>query len=181
MIIENSQRFSPRLTRADLFTRSVMRLKVTDLVRQTVHYLGDLEHIADVQIWIGFEESGLIKERPLQLTLKSQSCRFGGSRWWAACPRCRKYAAILYLADGFVACRKCHRLKYLSQVCSDAPRLMNHYARLREDIDRRPGPRPKRYWRYLAKEDFYVRKVMDEMKKWAASKPFRAAGSKQAF
>lgn len=175
MIVENSQRFSPRLTRSHFFTRPVTCLRVTDLVRQTVQYLGDVEQMAAVQIWIGFEESGVIQERPLQLTLKSRPCRFGGSRWWAACPRCRRYVAILYLADDFVACRKCHRLKYLSQVCSDAPRLMNHYARLREDIDRRPGPRPKRYWRYLAKEDFYVRKVMEGMKKWGASKSFRPA------
>jgi hypothetical protein len=85
MIVENSQRFSPPMTRSDLFTRSVMRLKVTDLVRQMLQYLGDGERIAAVQIWIGFEESGGMLERPAQLTLKSQPCRFGGSRW-LTCP-----------------------------------------------------------------------------------------------
>jgi len=43
---------------------------------------------------------------------------------------------------------------------------MNHYARLREELERKPGPKPKRYWRYLAKEDFYVRRVMEGLRKW---------------
>ncbi len=46
---------------------------------------------------------------------------------------------------------------------------MHHYARLCEEIENRPGPKPRRYWRYLAKEDFYVTQVTDGLIKWAVN------------
>lgn len=167
-IVENSQTFSPQLRQVYVFTQSVQGLSITDLVRQLGMHLRGPHEIASRAIYIGTETADDQTPSHLRLHLKRRACRFGGFRWWAACPRCRKSVALLYFADAVIACRKCHGLKYLSQMCSDAPRLMHHYARLREDIDRRPGPKPKRYWRYLTKEDFYVRKVMIGMHKWAA-------------
>jgi len=41
-------------------------------------------------------------------------CRFGGSRPWFACPRCKRRAAILYLW-GWPSCRTCARMAYPSQ------------------------------------------------------------------
>lgn len=163
MIVENHQSFSPRLTRSDLFTRPVQGLCIQDTLRQAVARLRHNEDLTSRTIWIGIEG---VSGHKLRLILKRQPCRFGGYRWWAACPRCQRYAAVLYFVDGRVACRICHRLKYMSHVCSNAPRLMHHYARLREALEHRPGPKSRRYWTYLAKEDFNVRRVTEGLQKW---------------
>jgi hypothetical protein len=42
-------------------------------------------------------------------------CHFGGNRPWFLCPVCGHRAALLYGADEFFKCRRCHKLAYASQ------------------------------------------------------------------
>jgi hypothetical protein len=157
-----SQSFSPGLKTAELFTRRVQFIRVTDLIRKITGHMSTPEDILSTAISITFSDSS---EGSIRLNFKREACRFGGYRWWAACPICNKFVASLYWAKDRVACRKCQGLKYMSQVCSNAPKLMHHYARLRERFESKPGPKPDRYWRYLAKEDQYVDQVMEKLSK----------------
>ncbi len=162
MIVENSKGFSPQLIRSELFTRPVEGLDIHEVVRQIVERFGHDDELASRPFWIGIEG---MPSTIMRLMLKRRSCRFGGYRWSAICPRRMKNVAKLYLVNYRLACRSCHRLKYMSHICSDAPRLMHHYAHLRERFESRPGPKPRRYWQYLAKEDFYVRRVIEGLQK----------------
>jgi len=160
MISGNSQSFSVPLSRAELFTRKVPALRIQALVAEVAQRVGGMEQILSgaVTLRIGGAQEGCPVD--IKLCLLAQPCRFGGHRWWATCPGCRRRVAILYLVGGSLPCRKCQGLKYLSKTCSDVPRLMHHYARLREELERRPGPKPRRYWQYLKKENRYTEQVI---------------------
>ena len=55
----------------------------------------------------------------------------GGTRWWFACPRCRRRVRKLYLASTPVfACRNCHHLRYASQSENQADRLLRRANKL---------------------------------------------------
>lgn len=171
-----SQRFSPKLITTELFTHRVQFIRVTDLIRTITSYVVAPEEILSTSFSITFADTS---EGSIRLKFKRQPCRFGGYRWWIACPVCRKYVVTLYHAKDRVACRKCHGLRYISQTFSNAPKLMHHYARLRESLESRPGPKPNRYWKYLAKEDKYMAQVMAGLlkhrKRLAMRKPWLAS------
>jgi hypothetical protein len=46
--------------------------------------------------------------------LESTRMYFGGRRLWFRCPRCEGRCRVLY-GTWRIACRRCHRLRYLSQ------------------------------------------------------------------
>jgi hypothetical protein len=46
--------------------------------------------------------------------LESRRMYFGGRRLWFRCPRCEGRCRVLY-GTWRIACRRCHRLRYLSQ------------------------------------------------------------------
>jgi hypothetical protein len=46
--------------------------------------------------------------------LESTGMHFGGRRLWFRCPRCDRRCRVLY-GTWRIACRRCHRLRYLSQ------------------------------------------------------------------
>jgi len=89
-------------------------------------------------------------------------CGFGGTRPWFRCDRCRRRAAILYLATGSgFACRRCLGLAYRSQSATAANRAISKARKLRERLgggpsvlDPLPGKPPRMhrqtYWRRLA-------------------------------
>lgn len=56
----------------------------------------------------------------LSTTLHAVPCRFGGVRWWWACPDCGGRRAYLYLQAGRWSCRECLGLTY--QSCQDSRR-----------------------------------------------------------
>lgn len=82
--------------------------------------------------------------------------RFGGYRWWWACPGCQTLRAVLYLPPGPALrfrCRVCHRLRYPTQRLdrnaraawrvSLCARRAGGVAPLPEDGASWPPPRPK--------------------------------------
>ena len=160
MISGNTQSFSAPLSKAELFTRKVPALRIQALLAEVSQRVGGTEQILSgaVTLRSGRSQEGCPCD--IELCLLAQPCRFGGHRWWTICPGRRRRVAILYLVGGSLACRTCQGLKYLSKTCSDAPRLMHHYARLREQLARRPGPKPRRYWHYLKKESQYTEQVI---------------------
>ena len=50
------------------------------------------------------------------IPLQSTRPHFGGSRWWFACPGCKKRCKKLYMPPGKCefGCRLCHNLTYIS-------------------------------------------------------------------
>ena len=61
--------------------------------------------------------------------------RFGGRRVWALCPRCSRRCRVLYIGLGRIACRRCFRLRYLSQSMDQADRALHAMTKIAKKID----------------------------------------------
>lgn len=61
--------------------------------------------------------SGAADPRPFLVRLEPSFCHFGGERYWFICPEmaCGRRAALLFLVEGRLACRRCCNLAYASQ------------------------------------------------------------------
>ena len=106
------------------------------------------------------------------LQLVSSACVFGGWRHFLVCPQCGHRAMALYqTGDGF-ACRGCAGLRYVSKTVSDDLRLMHHFADLADALEHRPGPNPRRYFRYASRENLHgtrgLRRVSEKLTRWTA-------------
>jgi hypothetical protein len=60
--------------------------------------------------------------------------RFGGSRLWFVCPACRQRCRVLF-GSWRIACRRCHRLRYGSQVESRSSRAIRGMTRIVKRLD----------------------------------------------
>lgn len=60
-------------------------------------------------------ETGTPQKMNRVITLSETPCRYGGSRKWLICPRCRQRMAVLVLTPPSVGCRHCLDLVYTSQ------------------------------------------------------------------
>jgi hypothetical protein len=108
--------------------------------------------------------------------LVSTACHYGGERLWFCCPRhgCGRRVAVLYLAPGGIACRKCLDLRYVSQRHRAGNRAL-HNARkirallgasmdLRSPLPAKPeGMRSKTYVRLLEKAEKTETRLFDEL------------------
>lgn len=113
-----------------------MQATVEDLCRLDVNYLhhsGSLQDGAhDSVYWGRGGEAGVARVSfkdwrllvrfhgvdgafECQAYVLDQACRFGGVRHWFECPRCARAVQHLYLANT-LACRRCYRLPYSSQL-----------------------------------------------------------------
>ena len=59
------------------------------------------------------------QELDYKVPFATTSCNYGGERYWFLCQflkndgkRCGKQVGVLYLKDGYFACRHCHKLVY---------------------------------------------------------------------
>jgi hypothetical protein len=88
-----------------------------------------------------------------RVDLRRTPQHFGGSRVDFLCPNCGRAAAKLYQCDGYLACRRCHGLRYLTQSVGRIERLGVGIRRLESQLGpegARPlGMRWKRYLRLL--------------------------------
>lgn len=166
-ISSNPLSFSWTWERSQVFTRKAWRLSVKAIanaierMENGITEQGEPRVMLRVQTPDGAAESiSAIREG---IALVGQACRLGGLRWWIRCPICSEKVYALYHADGRLACSKCQRLKYVTKTVSDSARLMNHYADLAESLKKRPGPKPKRFWRYVSREDQYCRLYLQDL------------------
>jgi hypothetical protein len=60
--------------------------------------------------------------------------RFGGSRLWFRCPGCWQRCRVLF-GSWRIACRRCHRLRYGSQVESRSDRAIRGITRIVNRLD----------------------------------------------
>ena len=95
-----------------------------------------------------------------------QPCHFGSVRWWFNCPQCSARVYYLYWAKDRFGCRKCQSLRYVSKNWTDPFKLANHYGKLRLQTACRPGPKAKRCWRYLVREEQAIERLMAQMKQF---------------
>ncbi len=51
-----------------------------------------------------------------RIQLRYTPCRYGGHRWWLACPLCNRRCGKLYLLYGEYGCIRCHNLTYKSRL-----------------------------------------------------------------
>ena len=65
-----------------------------------------------------------------------------------------------------LACQECLQLKYVSKTWSAPARLMEHFGKLRETLERKPGRKGRRYWHAFAKERQYTRQVMEGLQRF---------------
>jgi hypothetical protein len=77
---------------------------------------------------------------------------FGGRRVWALCPRCSRRCRVLYIGLGKVACRRCFRLRYLSQSMDQTDRALHAMGKIARKIDPEaaetdfPDKPPRMHW-----------------------------------
>lgn len=61
-----------------------------------------------------------------KLFINLTQCNFGGFRHWFMCG-CGRCVGVLYLVDGFFACRHCHNLTYTSRKISRRDKVDSYY------------------------------------------------------
>ncbi len=105
--------------------------------------------ILDYRVRTGASEPWVpIQER---IGLERTPCRYGGSRPWFCCPRCRQRRAVLYSVGGRFRCRGCHDLAYESTREDVGERARRRADKLRRKLGdtehglwRRVPPKPPR-------------------------------------
>ena len=70
------------------------------------------------EFYLRVEEPGWLVDGPVNVRVIYQSHQIGRWRHWFKCPRCLKRVAMLFIPLGAfeLACRRCHRLVYWSQM-----------------------------------------------------------------
>ena len=161
---DNPQSFSVSQSRSELFTSKVWQLRVGDLLKPLRIYApAELTGVISGTLQIQMADGSPTN---LPLTFLSRPCHLGGVRWLVDCPECRSLVYTLYWRNGKIGCRKCQHLRYVSKTWSKPYALMNHYGDLTERLQKRPGPKPKRYLRYVMREDQYCRLYIKDLEKW---------------
>ena len=83
--------------------------------------IGD-QPVAGLSIRVGYNDltlsyckksTGEIVEQ--RVDVETTPCRYGGTRPWFTCPRCRDRVAVVYAPGRHFACRKCCDLAYATQ------------------------------------------------------------------
>src|ERR1700693_3698426 len=144
----------------NLFTLDIMRITVKDILKNRgvpndkVPYLN-----IRVFLILNYWNNGQGFEKYYTFPVSSKVCHFGGKRYWIGCPSCGKCRYSLFLRDirGGFLCRDCLELRYVSNTVFAPHRLSRHYGNLAEALEHRPGPKPKRYWKFIECRDDYVR------------------------
>jgi hypothetical protein len=79
--------------------------------------------------------------------------RFGGSRLWFRCPSCGGRCRVLYGSSRRLACWRCQRLRYRSQVEAQADRALRGMQKIARRLDPEaddiwmPPKPPRMHWR----------------------------------
>ena len=86
------------------------------------------------------DDEGQWQQVSITIPIRRAPCRFGGLRHYWACPNCYRTCEIVVMAShGVWGCRRCLRLRYLSQGLAPADRLQrradNLYARAGVESD----------------------------------------------
>ncbi|HXN07357.1 MAG TPA: hypothetical protein VN944_09875 [Nitrospiria bacterium] len=144
----------------NLFTKDTMQISVKDILKNKgvpdnkVPYL-NVQVGLILNYWNDRQEFGKYYTFPVS----SQACHLGGKRYWICCPLCGKRRYALFLRDikGGFLCRDCLELRYVSKTVLSPIRLSRHYGNLAEALEHRPGPKPKRYRKFIEYRDDYFR------------------------
>jgi hypothetical protein len=79
--------------------------------------------------------------------------RFGGRRFWFRCPSCGGRCRVLYGSSRSLACWRCQRLRYRSQVEAKADRALRGMQKIARRLDPEaddiwmPPKPPRMHWR----------------------------------
>ena len=90
-------------------------------------------YVKENSLLIAHQCDGKIIKQQIQIT--STACHFGGHRKWLLCPLCGTRRMNLYFNDnGYLSCRECNNLGYLSQKKNKFNRLLLNAQKLRTKI-----------------------------------------------
>lgn len=97
------------------------------------------------RLTLTYTASGAFVSEPVDIT--RTPCHYGGQRPWFRCPCCRARVAVLYLKAGRFRCRKCQRLRYVTQGMDTCARTWRKQSKLEAKLDTH-GRKPKgMHWR----------------------------------
>lgn len=111
------------------------RLDVRQYAREHAHGLRDASSMV-----LEYAHGGHLLRQQIGLT--RTPCHLGGSRVWFVCPCCWRRSAVLFLRSRRYACRKCHRLTYLTQQLGPLQRTWRKQSKL-EALAGPDGAKPK--------------------------------------
>ena len=128
--------------------------------------------IGERRVWFLYQtrdrhSGAALQENRHSADIERMACRFGGTRPWFICPnsQCSRRVATIYLDDGELGCRHCHRLVYESQSETPADRARRRERKIRRKLGMGPNlftplaDKPKSmHWRtYLKLRDTALR------------------------
>jgi hypothetical protein len=100
-----------------MFDIEKFRINFKRLAKNEIHVYGHKRNgifYAVVYRWLDKPDGNSICfEQPFRVV--STSCNFGGQRYWFECLQCERRVGVLYLNNGYMACRLCHDLTYASK------------------------------------------------------------------
>jgi len=115
--------------------------------------------------------------RTEQVNFDRTPCNYGGTRVWFCCLGCGRRVATLYFRQDLFRCRRCHGLRYRSQLTasSERPRIAAQRIRLRLGgsgnltipfPDKPEKMRWSAYYRMRAKGERYEARAMANLAFW---------------
>jgi len=112
--------------------------------------IGVQVHSADnLTLRYALTQEGVARDVAERITITRTACPYGGARPWFHCPRCARRVAVLYMRQGYFACRHCQRVAYSSQSCGTLDRTWIKQrkieARMGDDWQRPKGMRQRTY------------------------------------
>ncbi len=116
-----------------------------------------VDHVRLIYTWAPYGRDPQSFDYPVPV--ERTQCRYGGSRPWWRCPRCRSRRAVIYgvASDGRFGCRYCMRLGYSSETEDALSRLWRKQrkleARLGENNEKPKGMHWRTYERICARID----------------------------
>lgn len=81
-------------------------------------------------------ESGMQQSMDKSIHFTETPCRYGGSRKWLVCPRCKHKMAVLVISPPVIGCRHCLDLVYTSQRESFEYRGLRKMNKIASRLDR---------------------------------------------
>ena len=163
--MSNTLSISVPLRFSQLFTGEHGQILVKDVIRALKRVRDALPKQREMALDLNLSWQGNAFYQ-YQVTIVSQSCHFGNVRWWLKCAECDRHVFDLFWKQQRFTCRKCQGLRYISNTWTNPTRLMHHYGELRLKTVQRPGPKAKRCWRYLLREDQAFERVLIGLKKF---------------
>ena len=107
----------------------------------------------EIRLEYGIRMGDQFEECSQTVRLIKEGCRFGGYRYWFACPKCDSKRATLYFRRKQFACRVCQDIGYQVQSGVYEDRICHNFHKLEETIMDRSKWGTRSFKRLMEKMD----------------------------